>query len=100
MKPRKIEQTNNRISIPSKLRKEMNISIDQPLEISIEYGLLCVQPFNGEKIHERPFVGIVRLLDNNGRITIPSEYLEVLDYSPNDRFEVFAQNEKIIIKKI
>ena len=40
--------------------------------------------------------GIVRPIDQLGRIVLPKELRDILDISPKDCLEVFVENEKII----
>ncbi len=43
--------------------------------------------------------GIVRKLDNLGRIVIPSELRRTLDIGDQDPLEIYMDNERIILKK-
>lgn len=43
--------------------------------------------------------GIVRKLDELGRIVLPIELRAKLDINPKDSLEIFTSNEKIILKK-
>jgi transcriptional pleiotropic regulator of transition state genes len=43
--------------------------------------------------------GIVRPIDQLGRIVLPKELRENLGIGPKDSLEVFVENEKIILKK-
>ncbi len=43
--------------------------------------------------------GIVRPIDQLGRIVLPKELRETLGISPKDSLEIFIENEKIILKK-
>ncbi|MBE6639099.1 MAG: AbrB/MazE/SpoVT family DNA-binding domain-containing protein [Ruminococcaceae bacterium] len=43
--------------------------------------------------------GIVRPIDQLGRIVLPKELRETLNISPKDSLEIFIENEKIILKK-
>lgn len=43
--------------------------------------------------------GIVRPIDQLGRIVLPKELRETLSISPKDSLEVFVENDKIILKK-
>ena len=43
--------------------------------------------------------GIVRPIDQLGRIVLPKELRETLGISPRDSLEIFIENEKIILKK-
>ena len=43
--------------------------------------------------------GIVRSIDQLGRIVIPSELRKVMDISPDDKLEIFVDGQKIILRK-
>ncbi len=43
--------------------------------------------------------GIIRHLDELGRIVLPMEIRNNLDISPRDKLEIFVEGEKIILKK-
>ena len=43
--------------------------------------------------------GIVRHLDELGRIVLPMEIRNTLDIGPKDKLEIFVEGEKIILKK-
>lgn len=43
--------------------------------------------------------GVVRKLDELGRIVLPVEIRNVLDINPKDAIEIFTDNDKIILKK-
>ena len=44
--------------------------------------------------------GIVRKLDELGRITLPIELRRTLNISERDPLEIFVDDERIILKKI
>ncbi len=43
--------------------------------------------------------GIVRRLDDLGRITLPIELRRTLDCADRDQIEIFVEDDKIILKK-
>lgn len=43
--------------------------------------------------------GIVRKLDELGRIVLPMEMRNTLDISPKDPIEIFVENDQIILRK-
>ena len=45
------------------------------------------------------FAGIVRRLDEVGRIVLPIELRKKLDLNPHDPVEIFVDDEKVILKK-
>ena len=43
--------------------------------------------------------GVVRKVDELGRIVLPVEIRNILDISPKDAIEIFTDNDKIVLKK-
>ena len=43
--------------------------------------------------------GIVRRVDDLGRIVLPMELRKILDIEPRDSLEIFTENNKIILQK-
>ena len=43
--------------------------------------------------------GIVRPVDNLGRVVIPMEIRSTLDINPKDSLEIFTDGEKIVLRK-
>ena len=43
--------------------------------------------------------GVVRKVDELGRIVLPIEIRNVLDIKPKDALEIFTDNDKIVLKK-
>ena len=48
---------------------------------------------------EMKSTGIVRKLDELGRIVLPMEMRNTLDISPKDPIEIFVENDQIILRK-
>ncbi len=70
------------------------------MEISIEFGAICLRRFNFEQdIMSRPHIGVVRKIDHEGRISIPAEYRKVLKIDKEDLLDVFLQGNVIKIRK-
>lgn len=87
-----------RLCLPREVCKKYSIEEKSQMEISIEYGNICLKKFDDKDIENRPYVSMVRSLDVLNRITIPVEYCKVLNIKPNDRFRYFisADDEKFI----
>ena len=43
--------------------------------------------------------GLVRSVDQNGRITLPAEYVEALNLIHGKKLEIFSAKDKIIVRK-
>lgn len=44
--------------------------------------------------------GIVRKIDELGRIVIPAELRETMDVGPKDSMEIYTEGDCVILKKI
>lgn len=44
-------------------------------------------------------LGIIRKVDELGRIVLPIETRKLMDLEPKDGVEIFVENDKIILKK-
>lgn len=88
-----------RIRIPLKIFNKLDFSDGQAVEISIQYGEICVVKFQKEDLHTRPFIGIVRYLDSSLRFGLPTEYLDLLDLHLGDMVYLEVVNDVIKIKK-
>lgn len=81
-----------RVKIPTHLLKELNFSKRQAVEVSIQYGKICIRKFENQNLQTKPFVGIVRNLDHEGRVVIPSEYLKLLKFNLGDVVNLELEN--------
>ena len=72
-----------RVTIPTALFKMLKFKEFQEVEITIEYGFICIKAFDSNEIAKRPHIGVVRNLDYLKRIVIPAEYLKVLKIEPD-----------------
>ena len=43
--------------------------------------------------------GIVRQMDDLGRLVIPKEIRTTYDFCPGDNFEIFTENDRIVLRK-
>lgn len=84
-----------RVVIPSEFFNELGLSQNQEMEITIEYGELCIKKFQPEDMQSKQFIGIVRCIDSFHRITIPAEYFQLLGIEPG---EITLRMEKGTIK--
>lgn len=95
---RNIDQ-HGRILIPNKFFKELEFSERQNVEVFIEHGKLSIRKFQRENWQARPFVGVVRSIDEFHRLTIPAEYFHLLEkINPGDIVDLELKNGSIQIK--
>lgn len=86
-----------RITIPKQFFEKLAFEQFQKCEITIEYGGICIKAFDGENIETRPNIGMVRRLDGLFRMSIPSEYREVLGIRRNSIHEMILDGKTIKI---
>lgn len=74
--------------------QELNITIDQRTEISIEINdLICNKEKNTNSKHK------LRTIDELGRIIIPIEERQELNIMENDEFKLYIKEDMIILIK-
>jgi len=93
---RKIDKL-GRVKIPIKFSKRMGLEKFQQVEVTIEYGLICIRKFDEINLKDRPYIGIVRCLDELERFCIPNEYFEVLKIPKDIRVQFVLDGDKVII---
>lgn len=84
-----------RIYIPKKIINELKLSQNQEMEITLEYGEICLKKFQQEDIRKRKFVGIVRSIDSYYRINIPREYMKLMGLKPGNKVTFKIEEETI-----
>lgn len=94
---RKIDSI-GRIVIPAKWRKEKRFKAWQAVEITIEYGKICVRKYEKKDASTVPYIGMVRCLDEVNRVCIPKEYIEVCGFK-DDKVQMNLLDEKIEISQ-
>lgn len=99
MKLKRIDSL-RRLVIPKKICTKFNMKEYQELELTIEYGHICIKIFDSNDISKRPYVGIVRKLDSLNRIVIPAEYLKCLEITQYTLLSMDIVNDKIVISAL
>lgn len=84
-----------RITLPMELRKTMNIESRDPLEIHVEKDMIVITKYD-EILGES---GIVRKIDDLGRIVLPKEFKYTLKLKLNNNLEIFTDEKRIILKQ-
>ncbi len=103
---RKVDEL-GRIVLPKELRNTMRIAQKDPLEIYVEGESIVLRKYssNDENIANEngSFVfvatGIVRNVDELGRIVLPKELRGMLRIGQKDPLEIFVENDTIILRK-
>lgn len=89
-----------RIRIPAEFMREMDATIDDLFEIQFCFGKICVSKYNPKTFMIRPFVGIVRGLDSLGRIVIPKEYWDLIEFQGKRKVYLYLERDKMIVEPI
>lgn len=93
---RKIDEL-GRVVIPIELRNGLGWNEKESLEIYIESNKICIrQPKFEGRIDS---VGIIRKLDELGRIVIPKEIRNKFDIAFKDAVEILVDDDVIMIMK-
>lgn len=88
----------DRIVIPKELRKTLSLVSKDSLEISInENNMIILKKYTEELGKEN--VGILRTLDDLGRIVIPKEICKTFGIEPKDALQIFVENSTIVLCK-
>lgn len=78
-----------RLYIPRSVCKLYEINKKELMEISVEYGWLCIQKFDSKvDISKRPYTGIVRWFYPRNRIGIPEEFCDLLGINEDVSLEI------------
>lgn len=77
-----------RITIPKVFIKELEFLPEQKIEISMEYGVICIRKFKPENYKTRPYIGDIKKLDMINRITLPRGYANLLGLKKGDEVEI------------
>ncbi len=88
-----------RLVIPAKICHELQFEKSQKVEITIEYGKICIKKYKQRDIQKVPYLGIIRALDSLNRVVIPSEYVRVCKIEKGDNLKISMLGEKIEISK-
>ena len=92
---RKVDEL-GRIVLPKELRKARNIEHKDYMEIYMEDGGIILKRCSPDEIES---LGIVRRVDELGRIVLPKETRAVLKILHKDSLEIYVDEDKIILKK-
>lgn len=85
-----------RVVIPKELRKVLKIQEHDPIEIFIENTNVVLKKHN---IDSAESIGIVRKIDDLGRIVIPKELRKTLKIQENNPLEIFVEDDKVLLRK-
>lgn len=88
-----------RLTIPVEIRKQKAIGLKEKMEVKFSYGAIHITKFNEQGYEKRPYIGLVRELDNLYRITIPREFLLFANIPLKSEVYVILEGDEIIIQK-
>ena len=82
--------------MPKELRKTLNIKeVEDSLEIYVEDNRIVLRKYD----EEEGVSGIVRRVDQLGRIVLPIELRRNMNIAEKDSLEIFVDQNKIVLKK-
>lgn len=88
----------DRIVIPKELRKTLNLFSKDNLEITVnENNMILLKKYTEGQPKNN--LGILRSLDDLGRIVIPKEICKAFGIEPKDALQIFVENSNIILCK-
>lgn len=90
--------TLNRVAIPKEFAEKLKIEKDVPVEITLEYGDICIRKFDERDFEKRSYVGIVRDADNLNRVAIPAEYVAMLKLQPSSIMKISLEGDVVKIR--
>lgn len=94
---RRIENV-GRIVIPMEYRKVLGIEPKDPLEMLIIENKIVLRKYDKDSA-SNDSTGVVRNIENVGRIVIPMEFRKVLNISAQDLIEISIENSCIVLSK-
>lgn len=95
---RKIDRK-GRLFIPKKLCHRFNFEEHQKVEISVEYGCLCIKKFRPLGFENRPFIGVIKNYTSQNGVILPMEYLNLLDIPLDSYVSLNVSDNKIKISR-
>lgn len=87
-----------RIVIPIEIREQLGLKEKTPVEIFVKGKNIILQKYE-PSTDRRDSLGIVRRLDELGRIVIPVEIREKFELFEKCPVEIFTQGKKVILKR-
>lgn len=91
---RKLDEL-GRIVIAKEIRDALCLAEKDQIEIYLKRNNIIL----GKKENDTETVGIIRLLDELGRVVIPKEIRDTLDLNVGDEIELLLDIKKIVLKK-
>ncbi len=90
----------DRIVLPKELRDALGIEPRGGLEIFVDGTYVVLEKhFEDSSKNSRGNTGIVRHVDDVGRIVIPKEICSKLGLEPKDSLEIFVEDARIVLSK-
>ncbi len=90
----------DRIVLPKELRDILGIDPRGSLEIFVDGSYIILEKhYNNLSKQTKGNTGIVRCVDDVGRIVIPKEICHKLGVEPKDPLEIFVDNTRLVLGK-
>lgn len=90
----------DRIVLPKELRDALGIEPKGSLEIFVDGSYVILEKhFDDSLKNSKKGTGIVRHVDDVGRIVIPKEICSKLGLEPKDSLEIFVEETRLVLSK-
>jgi len=89
-----------RICIPKIIADNIGLVPKTEVEVFISHGEICIRKYDASNLKNAEFTGIIRRLDPLNRVTIPKEYLSILNIKVNSKveFHLLEDNTMKVVK--
>ena len=95
---RKVDEL-GRIVVQKELRTVLGIDIRDEIEIYTDNSMIILKKFFQQPSYTVKSVGVVRKVDELGRIVIPKELRRALGINKKDALEIYTNDNSIVLKK-
>ena len=90
----------DRIVLPKELRNALEIEPRGGLEIFVDGNYVVLEKHNNDPSkNSKGSTGVVRHVDDVGRIVIPKEICSKLGLEPKDSLEIFVEGTSLLLSK-
>lgn len=86
------------IKIPYNIRKKFNMNFRDKVVIEVEKDKIILEKFkNEDNLGENE---IIRVIDELGRVIIPVQIRNLLNIEAENEFEIYSNENRIILSKV
>ncbi|MBE5822261.1 MAG: AbrB/MazE/SpoVT family DNA-binding domain-containing protein [Clostridiales bacterium] len=89
-----------RISIPKSIMQHICVQTNDYIELNLEYGNIVIKKFYPKTVITRPYIGVIKKVKSTNELSIPKEYIDVLNLKEGTNIQLEKAHSKIVIKII